>query len=67
MAAAQALDFRDFTFGRGVRGRPAGHPASTSPTSTRTVPLHVDHTRMQALVRSGEILDEVEAVVGPLG
>ena len=66
MAAAQALDFRDFAFGHGVE------------TARRVIrrevahldedrPLHVDHTAMQRLVRSGAILDEVEAVVGPLG
>jgi histidine ammonia-lyase len=30
-------------------------------------PLHADHDAMAALVRSGEILEAVEAVVGPLG
>ena len=66
MAAAQALDFRDFTFGRGVetaRRVIRRHVAHLDEDR----PLHVDHTTMQALVRSGEILDEVEAVVGPLG
>ena len=66
MAAAQALDFRDFTFGRGVetaRRVIRRHVAHLDEDR----PLHVDHTAMQALVRSGEILDEVEAVLGPLG
>jgi histidine ammonia-lyase len=65
MAAAQALDFRDFTFGHGVetaRQVIRRHVAHLDEDR----PLHVDHTAMQALVRSGEILDEVEAVVGPL-
>jgi histidine ammonia-lyase len=65
MAAAQALDFRDFTFGRGVeaaRRVVRGNVAHLDEDR----PLHVDHTAMQALVRSGEILDAVEAVVGPL-
>jgi histidine ammonia-lyase len=65
MAAAQALDFRDFAFGRGVataRRVIRRHVAHLDEDR----PLHVDHTKMQALVRSGEILDEVEAVVGPL-
>ncbi len=66
MAAAQALDFRDFTFGRGVEAaRRVIRRHVTHLDEDR--PLHVDHTTMQALVRSGEILDEVEAVVGPLG
>ena len=65
MAAAQALDFREHAFGRGVetaRQTVRRHVAHLDEDR----PLHVDHTRMQALVRSGEILDEVEAVVGPL-
>jgi histidine ammonia-lyase len=65
MAAAQALDFRDFTFGRGVetaRRVIRRHVAHLDEDR----PLYDDHTTMQALVRSGEILDEVEAVVGPL-
>jgi histidine ammonia-lyase len=66
MAAAQALDFRDFRFGRGVEAarqvirRHVAHLDEDRP-------LHVDHTAMQALVRSGGILVQVEAVVGPLG
>ena len=66
MAAAQALDFRDFAFGHGVetaRRVIRRHVAHLDEDR----PLHIDHTAMQALVRSGEILDEVEAVVGPLG
>jgi histidine ammonia-lyase len=65
MAAAQALDFRGHAFGRGV--------AAAHRTVRRHVahldedrPLHVDHTAMQALVGSAEILDAVEAVAGPL-
>lgn len=66
MAAAQALDFRDFTFGLGVetaRRVIRRHVAHLDEDR----PLHVDHATMQALVRSGEILDEVEAAVGSLG
>ncbi len=66
MAAAQALDFRDHTFGRGVevaRQVIRRHIAHLDEDR----PLHVDHTAMQALVRSGEILDAVEGMVGPLG
>ena len=36
MAAAQALDFREFTPGRGVEAAPRGASGGTSPTSTRT-------------------------------
>jgi histidine ammonia-lyase len=65
MAAAQALDFRDFTFGKGV-------------TKAKEVirkyvdfldidrPLYPDHTRMKELVKSSEILEEVEKEIGSL-
>lgn len=65
MAAAQALDFREFVFGRGT-------------TKAKDVirkyvkfldidrPLYPDHTRMKELVKSNEILEEVEKTVGPL-
>ncbi len=65
MAAAQALDFRDFRPGRGVQAarevirRHVAHLDEDRP-------LYPDHDRMRALVRSGEILDTVEAVVGAL-
>lgn len=65
MAAAQALDFRDFTFGAGVdaaRRAIRRHVAHLD----QDRPLHVDHTAMAELVRSGEILRDVEAAVGPL-
>ncbi|MBW6460154.1 MAG: aromatic amino acid ammonia-lyase [Bacteroidales bacterium] len=65
MAAAQALDFREFTFGKGV-------------TKAKEVirkyvefldvdrPLYDDHNAMKALVKSCEILQEVEKTVGSL-
>jgi histidine ammonia-lyase len=65
MAAAQALDFREYRFGKGV-------------TKAKEVirkyvefldvdrPLYDDHNKMKALVKSCEILEEVEAVVGSL-
>ena len=65
MAAAQALDFRDYKFGAGT-------------TKAREVirrhvefldvdrPLYPDLTAMQTLVKSCEILDEVEKIVGKL-
>jgi histidine ammonia-lyase len=65
MAAAQALDFRTFTPGKGT--------AKAREVIRRHVkhlevdrPLFDDHNAMQALVRSGEILDEVEREVGEL-
>ena len=65
MAAAQALDFRDYKFGKGV-------------TKAKEVirkyvefldvdrPLYPDHTKMKELVKSCEILREVDRVVGNL-
>jgi len=65
MAAAQALDFRDYKFGKGV-------------TKAKEVirkhvefldvdrPLYKDHTAMKELVKSCEILKEVEKIVGSL-
>jgi histidine ammonia-lyase len=66
MAAAQALDFRDFTPGRGVR---AAHAAIRRHVEhlDEDRPLYRDHDAMAALVVSGEVLDAVEAEVGSLG
>lgn len=65
MAAAQALDFRQFTPGRGT--------AKAREVIRRHVahlhidrPLYPDHNAMSALVKSGEILSEVEAEIGAL-
>jgi histidine ammonia-lyase len=66
MAAAQGLDFRTFTPGVGTRKarevirRHVAHLEVDRP-------LFDDHNAMKALVRSGEILDEVEETVGELG
>jgi len=65
MAAAQALDFREYQFGKGVE------------TAKKVIrkyvefldvdrPLFSDHTRMKELVESCEILNEVEKVIGSL-
>jgi histidine ammonia-lyase len=66
MAAAQALDFREFTFGRGVETARAAIRRHVSHLAVDR-PLHRDHNTMKALVESGKILDEVEKAVGPLG
>ena len=65
MAAAQALDFRDYTFGTGV--------AKSKEIIRKYVdfldidrPLYPDHTNMKELVKSGEILEEIEHLVGSL-
>ena len=65
MAAAQALDFREFTPGVGsqkAREIIRRHVAHLEVDR----PLYNDHNAMKALVQSGEILDEVEPVVGGL-
>ncbi len=65
IAAAQALDFRDFTPGVGVRKarevirRHVGHLEEDRP-------LYPDHTKMKQVVKSCEILEEVEKTVGVL-
>ena len=65
MAAAQALDFRDYAPGKGV--------AKAKEVIRKYVdfldedrPLYRDHTRMKELVKSCEILEEVEKEVGKL-
>jgi histidine ammonia-lyase len=65
MGAAQALDFRQFAPGAGTR---AAREVIRRHVAHLDVdrPLFDDHNAMQALVRSGEILEEVERVVGPL-
>jgi len=65
MAAAQALDFRDFDPGRGVtvaKDVIRRHVAHLDVDR----PLYPDHTVMQGVVRSCEILEAVEAAVGDL-
>jgi histidine ammonia-lyase len=65
MAAAQALDFRDFTPGRGVA---AAHAVirKTVDHLEEDRPLYPDHNKMFSLVKSGEILEEVEKAIGSL-
>jgi histidine ammonia-lyase len=66
MAAAQALDFRDFTPGKGVRAAKGVIREHVDHLDVDR-PLYPDHNAMATLVESGEILDAVEAEVGPLG
>ena len=65
MAAAQALDFREFTPGRGTR---TAHDVIRKYVDHLEVdrPLYPDHNRMKELVESCEILDAVETVIGSL-
>lgn len=66
MAAAQALDFREFTPGKGTnKAREVIHKYVAHLHVDR--PLYNDHNRMKELVKSGEILEDVEKVVGELG
>ena len=65
MAAAQALDFRDYKFGKGV--------TKAKETIRKHVkfldedrPLYPDHTKMKELVKSCEILNNVEKEIGKL-
>lgn len=65
MAAAQALDFREYKFGAGV--------TKAKEVIRRYVdfleidrPLYADHNAMKELVKSCEILDEVEDLIGKL-
>jgi len=65
MAAAQALDFREYKFGAGVNKAKEiirNHVAFLDVDR----PLYPDHNAMKSLVKSCEILDEVEKVVGSL-
>jgi histidine ammonia-lyase len=65
MAAAQALDFRDYAFGEGTR---KAHEVVRCHVAFLDVdrPLFDDHNAMKALVESGEILEEVERLIGKL-
>lgn len=66
MAAAQALDLRDWKFGVGVsKAREVIRRHVAFLEIDR--PLYSDHTTMQALVKSCEILREVEQAIGSLG
>jgi histidine ammonia-lyase len=65
MAAAQALDFRDFQPGRGVQtARQVIRGCVEHLDEDR--PLYPDHNRMKGLVKSGEILEAVELAIGSL-
>lgn len=66
MAAAQALDFREFTAGKGsLKAREVIRKHVEHLEIDR--PLYNDHNKMKALVKSAEILEEVEKAIGSLG
>jgi histidine ammonia-lyase len=65
MAAAQALDFREYKVGKGV--------AEAKKVIRKYVdfldedrPLYPDHTKMKEIVKSCEILEKVEKLIGRL-
>ncbi len=66
MAAAQALDFRDFIHGVGVK---TAHEVIRKHIThlDEDRPLYPDHNQMKALVKTGAILEEVEKKIGSLG
>ena len=65
MAAAQALDFREYSFGDGVeKAKEIIREYVDFLDIDR--PLYPDHTKMKELVKSGEILEEIEKLVGSL-
>jgi histidine ammonia-lyase len=65
MAAAQALDFREFTPGKGVQiARQVIRKQVDHLDIDR--PLFADHNTMKALVKSCEILETVEGAIGSL-
>jgi histidine ammonia-lyase len=65
MAAAQALDFREYNFGKGTtKAKEVVRKHVDFLDIDR--PLYPDHTKMQELVKSCEILNEVEKTVGSL-
>jgi histidine ammonia-lyase len=65
MAAAQAMDFRDFIPGKGTT---AAREIIRKHVAHLEIdrPLYADHNKMKALVQSGKILEAVEAMVGVL-
>ena len=65
IAAAQALDFRDFTPGKGTR---AAHAAVRKVVEHLDVdrPLFRDHNAMAEAVKGCTVLDAVQAEVGEL-
>lgn len=66
MAAAQALDFREYKFGKGVnKAKEIIRKYVEFLDIDR--PLYPDHNAMKQLVSSCEILNEVEKVTGCLG
>ncbi|RKZ16849.1 phenylalanine ammonia-lyase, partial [bacterium] len=66
MGAAQALDLRDFASGKGVTAAKV-RIRETVDFLDEDRSLYPDHTAMMALVKSCDVLEAVENVVGKLG
>lgn len=66
IAAAQALDFRQFSFGKGTQ---AGHTAVRKVVEhlEEDRPLYTDHNNMVESIRNCELLENVENTIGELG
>ncbi|MCX5794395.1 MAG: aromatic amino acid ammonia-lyase [Elusimicrobia bacterium] len=65
IAAAQALDFREFSPGKGTQAAKAAVRKVVAHLDVDR-PLFTDHNNMMAAVGRCEVLDAVEAAVGPL-
>ncbi len=65
MAAAQALDFREYAFGKGTEKAKATIRKHVEFLDIDR-PLYDDHNKMKELVQSCEILEEVEKEIGSL-
>lgn len=65
MAAAQALDFRDYRFGDGTT---KAHEVIRRHVDFLEIdrPLYADHNTMKSLVKRCELLEEIEKVTGSL-
>jgi len=65
MAAAQALDFREYHFGKGVT---KAHEVVRRHVDFLEIdrPLYNDHNKMKELIKSCEVLTEVESAIGSL-
>ena len=65
MAAAQALDFREYSFGKGVtKAKEIVRKYVEFLDIDR--PLYDDHNKMKELIESCEVLEEVEKLIGSL-
>ena len=65
IAAAQALDFREFTPGKGTRAAKAAVRAVVAHLEVDR-PLFADHNAMMACVERCDVLTAVEGEIGPL-